>query len=93
MKELLGLLTVFFVITFIINWWKVLLGIIALAGITYAAYAAFAGWWKLCSEQRHQEAARIEQLHDNANAQHHSYMQGFDHGVYGNYPPIDLDKL
>lgn len=92
-KELLGLLAVFLVIAFIVEYWQVIVGVIVLAGVAYAAYAAFGGWRQLRSEHREREAARIKQLRANANAQHHSYLQGFEHGVYGNYPPVDLDRL
>lgn len=93
MKELLGLFAVFLVIAFIVNWWKVIVGVILAAAIAYGVYAALTGWLQLRKEAREREAERVKQLIANANSQHHSYLKGHDRGLYGSYKPVDLDKL
>lgn len=93
MRELLGLLAAFLLIAFVINWWQVILAVLLIVGIGYTAYAAFGGWWQLRREAKAVEAERVKRLIADANAQHHSYMEGFEHGLYGNYKPVDLDRL
>lgn len=93
MQGFLGIAVIVIVIAMIVSWWKWIVGVLLVAGIAYAAYAALGGWWQLRQEARAAEVERVHQLISDANAQHHSYLRGLDHGLYGNYKPADLDRL
>ncbi len=93
MREFLGFFALLLVIGFVVSYWKVLLGILVIAAVGAVAWFVLKYLLEQQREARARDAARVQELTQNAAAQHHSYLQGFDHGIYGNYPPVDLDKL
>ncbi|AYA25540.1 hypothetical protein SAMN02745947_02089 [Rhodococcus rhodochrous J3] len=93
MREFLAFFAILLVIGFVISYWEVFLGILVIAVVGAVAWFVLKYLLEQHREARARNAARAHELTQNAAAQHHSYLQGFDHGIYGNYPPVDLDKL
>lgn len=100
MKQFLALLAALVVLGLIMEYWKLLLGLLVLCAIVAAALPlAIMGWdagvraYK--ARQDRAEAARMEvgRLAARASLQHGFYLDGDRRGIYGEFPPVDLDKI
>ncbi|MFD6857598.1 hypothetical protein ACFWCF_09670 [Rhodococcus sp. NPDC060090] len=104
MKNWLGLFAALVVLGLIIEHWQTILvvvGVVLGVGLAVAMIAAAApkirGATERALEARRNaadmERARRSSLKARAMTQHEWYLEGSDRGVYGEFPPVDLDKL
>ncbi|MFZ2529426.1 MAG: hypothetical protein WAX14_17520 [Rhodococcus sp. (in: high G+C Gram-positive bacteria)] len=104
MKQFLAFVAVIMVLGLVIDHWRLILGLGVAVALVAAAIEFTAKAGKLVREAWEQarlrkrdrsENARMERsrLKTRADAQHELYMKGDSRGVYGEFPPADLDKL
>lgn len=104
MKQFLAFFAIIMVIGLLIDHWKLILGLGIAVALVAAAIEFTTKAGKLVREAWEQarlkrrdrsENARMERsrLATRADTQHELYMDGDSRGVYGEFPPADLDKL
>lgn len=97
-KDAWPFVVAFLVVAFVINFWKVLLGIaVAIAVVAFLVWAIptlAVPWWRrrraAAQDRRNGEVARRSGLAARATTQHERYLAGDPRGIYGEYPPADL---
>lgn len=100
MKQFLAFFAAIIVLGLIIEYWKILVLILVVIG---AAVATYPFVLLLAKRVRHAHTARRERavrardeqarLASRARVEHQWYLEGNPRGVFGEYPPVDLDRL
>jgi len=99
-KEFLGLLLIVVVIGQIVEHWHFIVLVFAvLAGTAVLGLLGVQAGkaWKRAHKERQDQAdmARAQRSRLEARARHQNdwFLEGDSRGVYGEFPPVDLDKL
>lgn len=104
MRGILAFLAVLLVIGFVAEYWRMLLALCfigvavacAIAWMPTVTRAAARKWAAFQQHRRQQrEQVRMEQarLAARADEEHELYLRGDARGIYGQFPPADLDEL
>lgn len=79
------------IVTFIFEQWRVTLPLAILAVGLWFLVKWLVAFNKWLTEQRELDAQRQVALSARADAQHEEALSGSDNGIYGEFPPVDLD--
>nr|WP_240959838.1 hypothetical protein [Rhodococcus sp. HNM0563] len=100
----MGLFAALVVLGLIIEHWQtilvalgIIIGVVVAVAMIAAAAPKIRGATERALEARRNaaemERARRSRLRARAMTQHDWYLEGSDRGIYGEFPPVDLDKL
>ncbi|REE74374.1 hypothetical protein C8E05_3809 [Rhodococcus wratislaviensis] len=89
MKAFVALIAAVLLIGWLLHYWQAVLGAVLVGALVYAAALGGRSWWRRRADHRWQQ----ELLADEAQRQHEQYLAGEMAGVYGNFRPVDLDRV
>ena len=91
MKGFVYFIVAMFVLSIIVRIW---LFLVVAAGVIFAGFLIWAIADTICEAYEKRETARREAraaVAARADAQHQQYLTGKSSGIYGEFPPVNLD--